>query len=441
MLALVQRHGWNATSFQTLESGFSYFTRPSGCVAYVDTGFAWVAAGAPIAATDELGVVAEAFVEAAERAGRRACFFATEERFSEATAGAFRRVRIGSQPEWSPASWTQTLAERRSLREQLRRARAKGVRIREASAIELRDELTALVERWYATRSLAPMGFLVRVEPWTLPSERRCFVAEEHGRIVAFACVVPVPARNGWFVENLVRDPFAPNGTSELLVDVVMRWASERGSDWVTLGLAPLAGDVAPCLRLCRDHLSFLYDFQGLLHYKQKLSPSRWSPIFLCHPKTQNPVLTIVDSLAAFAPGGFLRFGVRSVLRGPRVLLAALALLLVPWTVALALSPDRFWFDSALVKWSWVAFDMALAVGLFHALRKPALALVTALALTVTFDAILTFTQAMVWNVPHLRTPVDALAILIACTAPALAAVVLWGTRSRVAILTLPTSR
>ena len=57
-LALLRRHGWNATSFQILEPGFLYwFDGPHGdrdsdgdsddgaCVAYLDTGRSWVAAG------------------------------------------------------------------------------------------------------------------------------------------------------------------------------------------------------------------------------------------------------------------------------------------------------------------------------------------------------------------------------------------------------------
>jgi len=34
VLELVQRHGWNATAFQTLEQGYSYFFHgPEACVA------------------------------------------------------------------------------------------------------------------------------------------------------------------------------------------------------------------------------------------------------------------------------------------------------------------------------------------------------------------------------------------------------------------------
>src|SRR5690606_21071121 len=55
VLELLRRHGWNTTSFQVLERGFAYWFHPDldACVAYVDTGRAWVAAGAPIAGVED----------------------------------------------------------------------------------------------------------------------------------------------------------------------------------------------------------------------------------------------------------------------------------------------------------------------------------------------------------------------------------------------------
>ncbi|HEX7477184.1 MAG TPA: DUF2156 domain-containing protein [Polyangiales bacterium] len=329
VLDLVERHGWNATAFQTLGSGYSYFFHgDDACVAYVDTGSAWVAAGAPIATPAAISSCASAFTRAARLSGKRSCFFATEERFRELAGGALRSLLIGEQPSWDPRRWPATLAQHRSLREQLRRARAKGVHVRRATAQELqvgptRVGIMRVVERWLETRGMAPMEFLVRVDPFTFPNKRACFVAEQDGSVIGFAGVIPVPTRSGWFIENLVRDPDAPNGTSELLVDAVMRWLATTTSTWLTLGLTPLAGDVAGILRLARDQSAWLYDFKGLHAYKAKLRPNAWSPIYLSYPATQSEFLSIVDVLAAFARGGFLLFGIRSLLRAPSVILRA----------------------------------------------------------------------------------------------------------------------
>src|SRR5664279_5918833 len=103
-LELLCRFGWNATSFQILEPGFSYwFYGDDACVAYVDTGHAWVVAGAPISPENMLSQVADGFASDARRHQRRVVFFATESRF--ATATGFDSILIGEQPIWQPGDW------------------------------------------------------------------------------------------------------------------------------------------------------------------------------------------------------------------------------------------------------------------------------------------------------------------------------------------------
>src|SRR5215468_4798789 len=106
VLALLQRHGWNATSFQILEPGFRYWFDGGGdaCVGYVDTGQAWVAAGSPVAAPERFAEVGVRFAEAATAAGRRMCWFATELRFAGIVP--WSSMRVGDQPSWAPADWT-----------------------------------------------------------------------------------------------------------------------------------------------------------------------------------------------------------------------------------------------------------------------------------------------------------------------------------------------
>jgi phosphatidylglycerol lysyltransferase len=282
VLALLRRYGWNATSFQTLEEGFRYwFDGDQACVTYVDTGAAWVAAGAPIAPPDRLGAIAERFAAAAAGQGRRAVFFATEARFLGRTR--FRSQLIGEQPVWDPAVWPDTVAGTGSLRVQLRRARNKGVSVRLLGVADLVDPgsparaaIEALIGRWLASRPLAPMGFLVGVQLFSHPEERRTFVAERDGRVVGLLSAVPVYARGGWLFEDLLRDHDAPNGTAELLIDTAMRVVAAEGSRYATLGLAPLAGATSGWLGLVRRWAASLYDFRGVPAFRAKLRPHGW---------------------------------------------------------------------------------------------------------------------------------------------------------------------
>jgi phosphatidylglycerol lysyltransferase len=244
--------------------------------------------------------------------------------------------------------------------------------------------------------------------------------------------VLPIFGRGGWFVEHLQRDPEAPNGTVELLVDAVMRFAKDNGSSWLTLGLAPLAGEVAAPLRFARRTLGFLYDFEGLARFKAKFRPREWMPIYLAFPRSQTNFVSLCDVLAAFAPGSMLGFGLRFVLRGHPAVLGVLGALLVPWTLLLASASTSHWFAGHEgIKWAWVAFDALVCAGIVLFLRRPSWRLSRALATLVSVDAVLTAVEALLWNVPHLSSTSDALVVLVACAAPFLAAAVLWGATLR----------
>jgi lysylphosphatidylglycerol synthetase-like protein (DUF2156 family) len=322
VLELVKRHGRDATSFQTLEPGFRHwFDGDETCVAYVDTGRAWVAAGSPIGDVARAPAAAQAFADAARAAGRRVAFFATEAPFVERTPG-LRALAIGQQPVWCPADWPATVAATPSLRAQLRRALAKGVRVRRLAPADLEDagspvrrEIEDVMARWLARKALPPMGFLLQLHAFSHARERLSFVAERHGRVVGFLSAVPVYARSGWLFEDLLRDPRAPNGTTELLFDAAMRAAAELGSGYATLGLAPLAGDVPWWLDLARATSSPLYDFRGLESFKAKLRPTSWAPVYLSYLPQHGALLTIADALRAFASEHLFTYGARALLR------------------------------------------------------------------------------------------------------------------------------
>ena len=316
--ALIARYGRTATAFRARSHTLSWWNSDvrgadaRGGVAYAAVGRAWVAAGEPVAATSDLVALAEAFCRRAKDAGRRAVFFATERGLAHATG--FARLRIGEQPYWDPAGWPAKVAAHRSLREQLRRARAKEVRIRESTdpseralAMEGVGALAELLVRWTAARPMATMRFIVNPEPFAAAPERRLFVADRFGKPLALLSLVPM-GPDGWLCEHLVRAPHAPNGTAELLIDTVMRTVAAEGAQVVSLGLAPLSGRVAWWLRAARRLARPLYNFGGLAAFKRKLRPDRWRPIYMVYPAGGCALVALIDALRAFADGSLTRF-------------------------------------------------------------------------------------------------------------------------------------
>ena len=318
-LELVRQFGRDTVSFQGLESGYRYFfDGDDALVAFIDTGQAWVAAGGPVAPEPRVAEVATRFAEAATAQTRRACFFAAERPL---VATGLPALRVGEQPVWHTERWDEVLRDNASLRYQLRRARNKGVSVRAVAASELaaggalRTALDDLALAWQASHPMPPMQFLVQLEPLTVPDARMIFVAEHKGVPVALASAIPVYARRRVFLEDLLRAPRAPNGSAELLVDAVIREAAARRWPEVTLGLAPLAGDVAQWLRFARWAGGALYDFEGLRAFKAKLQPHVWEPVYLCASLGGSRIVALRDSLRAFAGGSLVGFALRSLAR------------------------------------------------------------------------------------------------------------------------------
>src|SRR3569623_852331 len=327
MFALVQRYGRDTVSFQGLESGYHYFfDGDDAVVAYVDTGGAWVAAGGPISPSARMREVARRFTYEDEDCGRRACVFASEGGCAEQLSS----LQIGEQPVWHASGWDEILAGASSLRYQLRRAKNKGVTVRRIHSKDLepgtslRRCLDELELHWQATHRMAPMRFLVQLEPLAFANERVLFVAERDDKMVGMASAVPVYARKRLFLEDFLRSPSAPNGTVELLVDAVMRCTPQLGMPDLPLGLAPLAGGVARWLRFAKWIGGPLYDIDGLRTFKAKLRPNVWEPVYLC--TAGNRIAAQRDSLRAFAGGSLIAFASRSLFRRRATSSARLAL-------------------------------------------------------------------------------------------------------------------
>lgn len=294
---LVLRHGWNATSYQILNPGIDlwFSAADDAVVGYARRHGVFVAAGAPVCEPARLLEVSDEFEATAAAEGCRVCYFGVESRFEQVrTATAHASVLIGAQPGWAPDAWTGMLASHASLRQQVSRARNKGMRVEEWPANLATDhpELLDCLREWLDGRGLPPLHFLV--EPRTLSrlEDRRVFVASRGADVIGFLVATPIPRRRGWLVEQIIRRGGAPNGTSELLIDAAVSAMAVAGDRYVTLGLAPLSrragvpGRRGPVwLRLVfgwtRAHVHRFYNFEGLEAFKAKFRPAVWEPIYL----------------------------------------------------------------------------------------------------------------------------------------------------------------
>jgi phosphatidylglycerol lysyltransferase len=332
---LVLRFGWNATAYQIINPGIElWFSSGMDAVAgYVVWGRYAVVAGAPVSAPERLLSVMEEFEEWAGNRKLKVCYFGAGKRLESIAREnrGYSMISLGAQPEWDPACWPDIVASKESLRAQLNRARNKGVSISQWPSSRATDnsDLRRCLAEWLDTRGLPPLHFLVEPETLNRLEDRKVFVAERDGSVVGFLVLSPVPARNGWLVEQIIRGSRAPNGTSELLLDSAMRESAKAGANYLTLGLSPLSENsrfdwsgVPRWLRLIlswlRVHGKRFYNFEGLDQFKAKFQPSEWEDIsaIVNRPKfSLSALYSIAGAFGGRSPFSLLAIAFASAIR------------------------------------------------------------------------------------------------------------------------------
>ncbi len=245
--------------------------------------------------------------------------------------GGWSVASLGAQPNWAPADWGAIIARKASLRAQLNRARNKGASVHEFDppATAANPALRRVLDEWVSDRPLPSLHFLI--EPDTMGDlvDRRVFVAGRLGTTVGFIVASPIPARNGWLIEQIIRGHDAANGTAELLLDTTMRALAASGSTYVTLGLSPLSRHsrfdsarmprwLRLTLRFVRAHGRRFYNFEGLDAFKSKFEPHEWEEIVAIANAPFFPPRGLWAIASAFASGSPVWLIVRALAKAVR---------------------------------------------------------------------------------------------------------------------------
>jgi len=315
---IVLRHGWNSTCFQIVNPGIHHWFGAEGesVVGYVTSRRVRVVAGAPVCTKESLAAIAKAFEREAGAYGETVCYFGAEARLEEVYRDSrdHARVSLGGQPVWHPTRWASIVDSKSSLRAQFNRARNKGIKINEWSVERAHNDpaLRECLNAWLSTKGLPPLHFVIEPETLERLENRRVFVAEREERVEAFLILSPVPTRSGWLTEQFPHRPGAPNGTVELMMDQAIRKLGEEAFEYVTLGISPLSHRarlsgfnnpswVKFLLAWMRKHGQRFYNFDGLDHFKSKLMPEYWEPVYAISNEPQISGRTMWAIASAFA--------------------------------------------------------------------------------------------------------------------------------------------
>lgn len=324
LLRFYQSHGYNAHALVGIATGTSVWICPDteGAVAYNEFGKVWLVPGDPLASVEKLATVSECFLQKAHAEGRVVGFVPATEQFAKQSSGlGLRAIRIGSAPYFDLTTWAPRGDRAKKARAGVNQARRAGVCVSEVINVDeqLISETNCLCRSWLTTRrSAIKFAWLFTVDPFQHQEKKKYFTARDaNGKLVGFLAVSPIPARNGWYLEDVLRSKNAPNGTTDLLVVEVLDSLKRSGAKLATLGTALMAteGSADPDIHVSRvlsraawfvtGCFSIFYNFEGVRRFKAKFAPSWWESEYVLISQNVTAPPRILSALVhAIVPAG-----------------------------------------------------------------------------------------------------------------------------------------
>ena len=335
LLRLQSSYGYNAHSLVSITPDVLTWTMPGidGAIIYGVFGRVWLAAGEPLGRPEDMKALTEGFMAAAAKARRIAAFVPATERFARVGIQlGLSAIQIGAAPYFDLEVWQPRGNRAKKLRAGVNRALRSGVRIEIIASPDedLRKEGADLCFKWLSRRrSGTTFGWLLALDPFLNAERKQMFAARDaDDRLVGLLAASPVPARDGWYLEDVLRAPDAPPGTADLLVFAALQQLKAEGAAMATLGTAPLATAgvdelsthdhpvIERALSLASQRLSAYYNFEGVRRFKTKFVASHWENEYaLVQHGVLVPSRVAHALLRAIVPGGLRQLLARRTLR------------------------------------------------------------------------------------------------------------------------------
>ena len=324
LCGLRSQYGYNEHSLigSSIDSEVWVSADKRGAITYTESGGIWMVGGEPFAAEQDLVRITNDFIAHARSLKKTVAFLPATERFARAVASdELRIVKVGASPYFDLTTWNPRGNSAKHLRTGVNRARRAGLEVTEVTELtrEFRSDVERLTGEWAGKRRAGVrFGWLFDLKPFENAEFKKYFAARNaDGHLVGVLAASPIPAREGWYLEDVVRGNDAPDGTSDILVFETLRSLAAQGAKIATLGTVPLStrGDegiscgrnkaVEAILDLSRKQLKALYNFDGLGHFKSKFVPTWWENEYIVVTKGHLLPPRVANALFNIAiPGG-----------------------------------------------------------------------------------------------------------------------------------------
>ncbi|HEY2774526.1 MAG TPA: DUF2156 domain-containing protein [Candidatus Binatia bacterium] len=287
-ILLLCETSWELFRANAVEGGICYFRAHGTAVVWSD----------PLCAGKDVGATLCEFRAAMNEAGLRTCFLAIGEDTARESLGRHSAVlKVGEEPVFDLRTWKRPRGDRgKRLRWSLNKAEKEGIEVTRYTPAEARQprleaEIRSVLAQWQSSLGRESTSTILRTAPLENAQCKQIFLARRAGRLEAVLACSPVYGRNGWYLEDLIRLPESPHGTTELLTVAALESLAAQGFEYASLGIAPLHGFeeqidsrarwLVAALRLVFDRLDARFHFKALSTYKSKFGPTSWEPSYV----------------------------------------------------------------------------------------------------------------------------------------------------------------
>ena len=336
LLRLQQLFGYNAHALVGIAPETRIWSCPEteGAVSYNEFGKVRLVTGDPLTSAEKLADVADSFLRASRARGRIVGFMPATQRFARLSRRVgLRAIKVGAAPYFDLATWAPRGDRAKKARAGVNQARRAGVRVAVVDKVDekLIRETSCVCKSWLTTRrSALKFGWLFSVDLFEHKERKKYFTARDaSGKLVGFLAASPIPARDGWYLEDVLRRPDAPNGTTDLLVVEVLELLRRDGAKLATLGTAPMAREgptdpdvdsgllLSTFVRIVAASFSIFYNFDGVRRFKAKFAPTWWeSEYILLSQNLTAPPRVLGAIVKATVPAGPSTLIARQISRG-----------------------------------------------------------------------------------------------------------------------------
>lgn len=273
----------NTQSFLSLYQGFQHFHLPfvKGFVPFVETSRLLLVAGDPVCPVESRLALLQGMMELASSRHKKLVILPARDDMKEVCLEhGFDAVFIGREPIFDLQNLPKLSKSIRLAVKRVERLGLKFIPYQET----YRQQILTLCCKWQNTHEMPAMQFLFQLKPFNEEEHKKLFLAlSPQDEVLDFIACSPIFARQGCYVEDLIRIDDTPNGTTELLVTKTLESLAAEGYKMATL--APLADlpdkdESHPGLyslpRIAYKRLSFIYHFQTLEFFKGRFKPNTW---------------------------------------------------------------------------------------------------------------------------------------------------------------------